>query len=100
MKTDRRTAGSGRKETDAEIEARQMKCDHVDEPAKDIITFKGRTVIVNALHCTKCGVVSISPAEAERARKELNPSILHRFKEMTGNVEESAEALIFRGRVL
>ena len=92
------SVSSGRKETEAL--KRQMNCSHLEEPAKEIITRRGRTVIVNALRCAKCEVVSVVPEEVERARKELNPSFLHRCKEFFGAVEEGAEALVFRGKVL
>ena len=93
------TAGSGRLEDEAKIRA-QMRCRHTEEPAKEIITLRGRTAIINAWHCVKCGEVAVSPDEAERARKELNPSIGHKVKEFFGAVEDVAEALVFKGKVL
>ncbi len=98
MRSLKHSASSGRKETE-DIE-RKMKCSHVEEAAKEIITWRGRTVIVNAMHCVKCDSVAVSPQEVERARKELNPSLFHRAKEFFGAVEDGAEALVFKGKVL
>lgn len=78
----------------------QMSCRHKEEPVKDIITLRGRTIIVNASRCVKCGAASVSPEETERARKELNPTIIHRLKEFLGMAGERTEALVFRGKVL
>lgn len=82
-----------------EIE-RQLTCEHKEAAAKEILALRGRTAILNASRCIKCGEVSITPGEVERARKELNPSFIHRFKEFFGVMEETAEALVFKGKVL
>jgi len=80
---------------------KQMKCNHKEVPAKEIITFKGRTTIMNVDRCAKCGEVSALPREVERARRELNPSLIERFKGLLGFRKlEGAEALVFKGRVL
>ena len=91
MKKTRRSVGSDRLEESEQV-ARQLRCEHKEEAAKEIITLRGRTAIVKAWRCIKCGEVSMAPEEVERARKELNPSVIHRFKEFFGIVEERAEA--------
>ena len=78
-----------------------MRCNHVEEPAKEIITLNGRTVIVQARRCIKCDEVFATPEQIEYARKELNPSLFHRFKEFVGHGDlTEATASIFKGRLL
>ena len=65
---------------------------------KDIVMSKGKSVPIHVRECTECGETFSSLKEAERVRKELNPSLWSKIKNCFSS--PTTEIEFFKGKVL
>lgn len=72
------------------------------EETKELVFYKGKSVVANVKKCKGCGMSFFSPDEVERIRLELNPTLWERIERLfRGKQYDRKESpFIVEGRIL
>jgi len=73
-------------------------CGGLMEEGVELIIFRGKTIPQTVKKCKECGKAIVSANEYERVRRELNPSIFSRIKNLFKFDKEFVE--ISKGKIL
>lgn len=74
-------------------------CKKKTEQAVKVMSYKGRSTLMNVLKCNKCGHTYTDLDEIEKARLCLRPTLFERIKSWFKFDFKISEA-IFKGKVL
>ena len=79
--------------------ANKCKCKNL-ESVKELVFFRGKSVVANATKCKECNKVYFSPREAESIRMELNPRFWEKVMGLFFKRHYEKRPFIFDGKIL